>query len=150
LCAAPSAAQVISAHHDWAALRFGGQCEARSRAVRVQRGHPPAIAGFTFGRAGRLQGQFYVRLSRSPRSGSTAILTVGNQPFLLATRGEWAWGRGARQDAAIMAAARYAGSMRVESRHAGGGRLVDRYSLAGAATAIDAAAAACALAGKSR
>ena len=150
LAAAPASAQVVSAHADWAALRFGGQCEARSRAVRIQRGRPPAVAGFTFGEGGRRQGQFYTRLSQAPRAGSTAILTVGSQPFLLVVRGQWAWGRDPRQDAAIMSAARYAGGMRVESRHGGGGRFVDRYSLAGAATAIDAAAAACALTGKSR
>jgi hypothetical protein len=34
--------------------------------------------------------------------------------------------------------------MRVESRDENGARIVDRYSLASAATAIDAAAAACA------
>ena len=147
LTAVPAAAQVVSAHGDWAALRFGGQCEARSRALVVPRGRPPGLAGFIF--AARRQGQFYVRLSRPPRTGSTAIVTVGSQPFLLAVRGQWAWARDPRQDAAIMAAARYAGSMRLEARDGGGRRFVDRYSLAGAATAIDSAAAACALGGKS-
>jgi hypothetical protein len=150
LSAAPAAAQVISAHGDWAALRFGAQCEARSRALRVQRGRPPGFAGFAFGAAGRRQGQFYVRLSRDSRPGSTAVLTVGSQQFLLAARGQWAWGRDARQDSAIMAAVRYSGSMRLEARDGGGRRFVDRYSLGGAATAVDAAAAACALGGKSR
>ncbi len=150
LLASPAAAQVISAHREWAAIRFGERCEARSRAVTVQRGRPPALAGFAFGAGGRLQGQFYARLSRPARAGSTAILTIGSQPFLLAVRGQWAWGRDARQDSAIASAARYAGSMRVESRDAGGRRFIDRYLLAGAATAIDAAAAACAQAGKSR
>ena len=150
LLAQPAPAQVISAHGKWAALKFGDRCEARSQAVRVQRGPAPAFAGFAFGAGGRLQGQFHTRLSRAARPGSTAILTVGGQPFMLTLRGQWAWGRDARQDAAIAAAARYAGSMRVESRDARGRRIVDRYLLAGAATAIDAAAAACAGAGKSR
>jgi len=146
----PSAAQVISAHREWAAIQFDGRCEARSRAVRVERGRPAAFAGFAFGGRGRLQGQFYARLSRGARPGSTAILTVGGRPFLLAVRGEWAWGRDASQDQAILAAARYAGSMRIESRDPGGRRFIDRYTLGGAATAIDAAAASCAQAGKSR
>lgn len=150
LCASASAAQVISAHREWAAIQFDGRCEARSRAVRVERGRPPAYAGFAFDGRGRLQGQFYARLSRGSRPGSTAILTVGGQPFLLAVRGDWAWGRDARQDNAIVAAARYAGSMRIESRDPGGRRIIDRYTLGGAATAIDAAAAKCAQAGKSR
>ena len=148
--AAPVAAQVISAHGDWTALRFGGQCEARSGGVRTTRGRPPALAGFAFGSARGGDGRFYVRLSRIPRAGSTAILSVGSQPFLLAVRGQWGWGRDRRQDAAIMAAARSAGSMRLESRDRGGRRYVERFSLAGAATAIDAAAAACATTGKSR
>ncbi len=150
LLAAPAAAQVISAHGEWAAIKFGERCEARSRAVLVRRGRPPAFAGFAFGVRGRSQGQFYARLAAAARPGSTAILTIGNQPFLLGVNGVWAGGRDARQDAAIAAAARYAGSMRVESRDASGRRMIDRYLLAGAATAIDSAAAACAQAGKSR
>lgn len=150
LLAPPAVAQVVSAHREWAAIKFAERCEARSRAVLVQRGRPPAFAGFAFDRRRRLQGQFYTRLSRAARPGSTAILTIGSQPFLLAVRGQWAWGRDPRQDAAIVAAARYAGSMRVESRDPGGRRFIDRYLLGGAATAIDAAAAACAQAGKSR
>lgn len=150
LLSGPAAAQVISAHGDWAALEFGEQCEARSRATQQRRGRPPAFAGFAFGVGGRSQGQFYARLAAVARPGSTAILTIGNQPFLLGVSGEWARGRDARQDAAIAAAARYAGSMRVEWRNVGGRRIVDRYLLRGAATAIDSAAAACAQAGKSR
>ncbi len=150
LLSAPAAAQVISAHGDWAAIKFGEQCEARSRAILVRRGRPPAFAGFAFGAGGRSQGHFYARLGAAPRPGSTAILTVGKKPFLLGVNAEWARGRDARQDAAIAAAARYAGSMRIESRDSSGRRKVDRYLLGGAATAIDAAAAACAQAGKLR
>jgi len=150
LVASPAAAQVVSAHGEWAALKFGERCEARSRAVLQRRGAPPAIVGFAFDPRGPLQGRFYARLSRVPRAGSSAILTIGNQPFLLAASGQWAWGRDWRQDAAIAAAARQAGSMRVESRDAGGRRFVNRYLLSGAATAVDAAAAACAQAGKAR
>jgi hypothetical protein len=79
-----------------------------------------------------------------PRAGSTVILTVGDQPFLLVASGGWAWSRGPLQEQAIIAAARNAGGMRVEGRDLGGGRFADRYDLAGAPTAIDAAAARCA------
>ena len=148
LLSAPAAAQVISAHREWAAIQFGERCEARSRAVRVERGRPPPFAGFAFERGGGLQGQFHARLSRGVRPGSTAILTIGGQPFLLAVRGDWAWGRDARQDNAILAASRYASSMRIESRDLRGRRFIDLYTLGGVATAIDAAAAKCAQAGK--
>ena len=44
-----------------------------------------------------------------------------------------------------MEAARSSGGMRVESRDQAGARFTDRYALDGAATAIDAAAARCAV-----
>ena len=72
------------------------------------------------------------------------ILTIGDQPFLLVSRGDWAWSRGPLQEQAIIAAARNSGGMRIEARDLGGSRFVDRYLLDGAPTAIDAAAAACA------
>jgi len=72
------------------------------------------------------------------------ILTISGQPFLLVSRGDWAWSRGGMQEQAIIAAARDAQAMTVESRDAAGRRFIDPYSLDGAATAIDAAAAACA------
>jgi hypothetical protein len=63
---------------------------------------------------------------------------------LLASNGQWAWSRDPAQEAAIIAAVRSAGGMRVDSRDASGRRFVDRYLLDGAPTAIDAAAARCA------
>ena len=72
------------------------------------------------------------------------MLTVGDRPFLLAARGDWAWSRGPAQEAAIIAAVRDAGGMRIEGRDASGRRFTDRYLLDGASTAIDAAAARCA------
>ena len=71
------------------------------------------------------------------------VLTIGEQPFLLSARGASAWSRGPAQEAAIIAAMRGASGMRVEARDGAGRRMVDRYVLDGAPTAIDAAAAAC-------
>ncbi|QIK78529.1 hypothetical protein G7077_06075 [Sphingomonas piscis] len=89
-------------------------------------------------------GEFYTRLSRPVRPGSSVILQVGNQPFLLAGAGYWAWSRGAHQQEAIMNAVRANPRMKVEARDPGGVRIRDYYVLAGAPTAIDAAAARCA------
>ena len=72
------------------------------------------------------------------------MLTIGNQPFLLVSRGDWVWSSGPRQDQAIIAAARSAQSMKIEARDERGRRFADRYLLDGAPTAIDAAAARCA------
>jgi hypothetical protein len=79
-----------------------------------------------------------------PRAGAAVMLRIDNRPFLLVSRGNEAWSEGPLQEQAIIAALRAAGGMSVESRDASGGRFVDPYSLDGAATAIDAAAAACA------
>jgi len=55
--------------------------------------------------------------------------------------------RGPLQEQAIIAAARDASTMQVESRDGAGQRFSDPYLLDGAPTAIDAAAARCALRG---
>jgi hypothetical protein len=146
LIAAPAAAaDVVYAGGAWAAIDRGGSCEAGTRSIRIaQKGKVQARAGFAFDTTGPRRGQFFAQLSRVPRNGSTAILTVGTQPFLLVTGGGWAWSRGPAQDSAIIAAARSANGMWIESREASGRRFIDRYLLDGAPTAIDAAAARCA------
>ncbi|MEO6582355.1 MAG: hypothetical protein ABIN68_06060 [Sphingomicrobium sp.] len=147
--AAPAAraspAQTLAAQGSWTALKFGDRCEAGARPLLpAARRQPAARAGFSFGTAPSLRGQFHVRLSRVPRAGSSVIVTIGERPFLLVPRGDWAWSRGPLQEAAIIDAVRAATSMRIEARDGGGRRFADRYLLAGAPTAIDAAAAGCA------
>jgi hypothetical protein len=149
MISASAAAQITYARGQWAALQYDARCEARGRALKSP-DRPPAYAGFAFGAVGRPAGQFYAKLGRAARPGSTVIVTVGDRPFLLRGQGDWAWSRDAGQQAAIIAAARYATGMRVETRDTSGRRSIDRYPLDGAATAIDAAAAACAQAGKKR
>ena len=146
LIAAPAAAQqIVFAGGHWAAIDRGAACEAGSRALRIAaKGKVQARAGFAFDAAGPRRGQFFALLSRVPRPGSTVVLTVGNQPFLLISHGLWAWSSGPEQEQAIISAARDAGGMTVRSRDLAGGRFIDRYVLDGAATAIDAAAARCA------
>ena len=137
--------QILFAHGHWAALKHGAQCEAVARPLLLAaRRQPEARAGFGFDPARRRLGEFHARLSRVPRAGSSVMLTIGERPFLLVARGDNAWSRGPLQEAAIIAAARVAPSMRIEARDAAGRRFADRYLLAGAPTAIDAAAAACA------
>jgi len=144
--AAPAAAQqVVFAGGHWAAIDRGATCEAGSRALRIAaKGKIQARAGFAFDAMGSRHGQFFALLSRAPRSGSTIILTIGNQPFMLVSGGQWAWSTGPAQEQAIIAAARDAGGMVLSSRDQAGSRFTDKYALDGAATAIDAAAARCA------
>jgi hypothetical protein len=137
------AARIVFAGGQWAAIDFGGRCEARGQALWAKKGTRP-FAGFAFGGSDGRLGQFYVHLSRPARPGATVIATIGSEPFLLIGRGDWAWSRSGEQQQAMLNAARYGDMMRVDSRDQGGARIIDRYSLASAATAIDAAAAACA------
>lgn len=146
-CPAVSQAKgnLVYAGGNWAAIDRGDACVALGRSARIAaKGKVQATAGFAFSRDRRRWGEFHARLRRMPRAGSSVILTVGDQPFLLASRGDWAWSRGPLQEQAIIAALRNAGAMRVEARDLAGRRFSDPYVLDGAPTAIDAAAARCA------
>lgn len=137
--------RVIYAGVAWSAIDRGASCEALSRSLRVAaKGKVQAIAGFAFTPDRRRWGEFHARLRRMPRAGAAVMLRIDNQPFLLVSQGNWAWSDGPLQDQAIIAALRNASGMSVESRDASGQRFADPYSVEGAATAIDAAAAACA------
>ena len=143
---APAApVRALAAQGSWAAHRFGDRCEAAARPLQpAARRQPEARAGFSFTVRGSGSGQFYVRMSRVPRPGSSVMLSIGERPFMLFARGDWAWSRGPLQEAAILDAVRAATSMRIEARDGSGRRFADRYLLDGAPTAIDAAAAGCA------
>lgn len=137
---------VLYAGGGWAAIDRGNVCEALSRAERIAvKGKLQGIAGFAFAASRRPWGEFHAQLSRATRPGSSAILHVGSQPFLLVVRGDQAWSRGPAQERAMIEAVRGGGRMRVEARDAGGTRFIDSYILDGAPTAIDAAAARCSL-----
>jgi len=148
--AGPLTAQVrLFAGGNWAALDRGSVCDAGTRAERIAtKNKVQAIAGFAFSIDRKRWGEFYTRLSRPVRPGSSVILQVGVHPFLLTASGHWAWSSSRQQQQAIMTAVRSSPRMKVEARDPRGVRIRDYYILAGAPTAIDAAAARCA--GKSR
>jgi hypothetical protein len=147
---APASArgEVVFAGGAWAAIDRGSACEALSRSQKVlPKDKVQPVAGFTFTTDHGRWGEFHARLSRMPRGDATVMLKVGDLPFLLVTRAGWAWSRGPVQSEAIIAAVRGGGWMQVESRDGSGQRFSDPYLLDGAPTAIDAAAARCALRG---
>jgi hypothetical protein len=150
VCCALSAAAdargaILFAGGGWAAIDRGGNCEALARSARIAaKGKVQATAGFAFTPDHRRWGEFHAQLSRVSRPGSSVILHIDAQPFLLVAQGGWAWSRGPLQEQAIIAAARNGAAMRVEARDLRGVRFIDPYVLQGAATAIDAAAARCA------
>ncbi len=92
----------------------------------------------------QLRGQVYFRLSRSSREGSTIRLSVGNRSFQLESNGSDAWAANRQDDAAIVAQMRAASRMSISTIDTSGRRFTDRYSLEGAATALDAASLGCA------
>jgi len=137
--------RIVAAEGRWAALAGAGQCDAASLSLLpASKTRMQGRASLSFDRRSR-HGQFTAALSKPVANGASVMLTIGDQPFLLAARWTKAWSRGPAQEAAIMAAMRGATGMRIEGRSARGVRFIDRYELAGAPTAIDAAAA-CALA----
>ena len=145
LAASPATARIVQAGGQWAAIAEGGKCRAMARSLRdAGKGQPQAYAAILFDPAKRTFGTLSVRLSRPVRAGGSVILTVGERPFMLKGQGWFAWSKGSDQEAAIIAAMRGNGGMRVEARDGTGRRSIDRYLLGGAPTAIDAAAAACA------
>lgn len=139
---------VVFAGGAWAAIDRGAICEALSRSQKVvPKDKVQPVAGLSFTADGRRAGEFHVRLSRIPRGDASVMLQLGDQPFLLVTRNGWAWSRGPAQAQAIIETMRFAPRMSVTSRDSAGVRFSDPYLLDGAGTAIDAAAARCALRG---
>ncbi len=144
--AMPAAAKdSLGVFGDWGAFRDPGvpRCYAIAAAENEARDHAPFASIGTWPRRD-VRGQVHVRLSRSTAPSAAISLRVGGQRFALAGGGGDAWARDRRMDAAIVAAMRSAGAMSVSARDRAGNRFTDRYSLAGAATAMDAATVGCA------
>ena len=142
------AGQVVGSWGSWAAIDRGSSCEAVSRSPRPPtKNRPASVAGFRFAADRRQWGQFHLALSRAPRPGTSVMLEIGGQPFLLVTRGRDAWSRGSLQDEAIITAIRGARTMKAQARDSTGRRFTERFDLNGAPTAIDSAAARCSLRG---
>lgn len=129
----------------WATFDRGSACVAVARSTRiVQKRSEQASANIAFDRLGSRRGELAFKLGRTARPGTTVLLTIGAQPFLLAANGLFAWTRGPAQEAAVLSAMRSADAMRIEAHSPDGAQFSDLYTLDGAPGAIDAAAA-CAL-----
>jgi len=152
LVAAPLAAKdSLGVFGDWGAFRdpqvprcyaiAAAQDEARQGNAR--REHAPFASVGTWPKH-NVRGQMHFRLSRTVAASPRIALAVGNQRFELTGGGGDAWAKDARMDAAIVAALRSAESMSLSATDRAGRRFTDRYSLDGAATALDAATVGCA------
>lgn len=150
--AAPVAAQrqALGIYSQWGAFQENdpARCFAMAEPVRSLKARdwkPFAAISVAPGRRG--PGQLYIRLSRTKREGSAVLLKIDGRPFQLLAGGADAWSPDPRADAEIVSAIRSGVDMVVETRSDRGVLVRDQYQLRGAATAIDAAAIACAKAG---
>ncbi len=146
--AAPLAAQEsLGVFGDWGAFRNerAGKCYAIAMPdERRGRRDFAAFASVGTWPGKGVRGQVHFRSSLALPRNARATLTIGAQSFILTGGGSNIWARDGQQDAAILAAMRSASSMSLRARDARGAIFVDRYSLEGVATAMDAATVGCA------
>ena len=144
--AAPAAAQQpLGIYGLWGAFRAADRCYAIAEPEGDARpGDGPAYASVGFWSRRGVRGQAYFRLRQAKRPGSAVLLRIDERTFQLRGGGADAWAADSAADAEIVAAMRRGIEMNVETRSARGALLRDVYRLRGAATAIDAAAIACA------
>ncbi len=146
--AAPALARdSLGTFQRWGAFRDPAvpRCYAIAMAApsTLQRDYQPYAAVGTWPRQ-KLRGQVHFRLSRRIDSNARIVLSIGERRFALTGGGGDAWATDRRMDAAIVAAMRSASSMTVSARGADGRGFSNTWELAGAATAMDAAAIGCA------
>ena len=147
LVAAPLAAKdSLGVFGDWGAFYDADipRCYAIAAAspARGSRDVEPfASVGTWPGR--QVRGQVHFRTSRRIGSNSAISLTVGRKEFALTGSGTNAWANNTAQDGEILAAMRAANSMSLRARDTNGNVFSNRYSLDGAATALDAASVGC-------
>ena len=135
--------QALGAYGSWASFRDAGRCYAITQPYQSSGGpnaQPFASVGAWPGRGSQL----HIRLSREKRGGSAVLLRVDGRLFQLVGGGRDAWAPDGRADAEIQAAMRTGIDLAVETRATDGLLVRDQYRLRGAATAMDAAAIACA------
>lgn len=149
LAAAPAVAarEPLGLFNGWAAFRDAKplRCYAIAEPVDAPAGgrwRPFVSVGQWPGQ--QIRGQFHIRLRAAKQHGVAVTLAIDDQHFTLVSGGADAWAVDARADAAIVAAIRGGSWLSVATIAQDGKRIVDRYELRGGATAIDAAAIACA------
>lgn len=131
----------LGVYERWAAFKDASpqRCYAIAKASGNSPAAAPAYATVSVWPQQQVRGAVHLVLSRAVAAKGTARLTVGGKRFDLVAKGRNAWAADGRADAAIVAAMRSADRMSVT-----GSGFTDRYTLSGAATAIDAATVGCA------
>lgn len=131
---------------------WGAFADARDgRCYAIAQGQPdprarerqPYMTVATWPLAG-VRGQVFWHLARTPLPSQPVTAQAAGRSFRLRAEGAQVWAQNAAMDAAIRAAMRTAQTLTVFYRDSKGRRFYDRYRLAGAPTALDAATLACA------
>jgi len=150
LIAAPfpvSARESLGIYSTWGAFHDPAvpRCYAIAKAVpgTLRRDYQPFATIGTWPQR-QIRNQVHFRLSRKLAEGGRITLTIGRERFRLTGGGGDAWAADRRMDAAIVAAMRSSPRMTVFARDAAGRNFSDSWELAGAASAMDAAAIGCA------
>ncbi len=144
LLVAPAAARdTVGVYGGWGVFRDSAPARCFAIARPVVAAHRGGFASVATWPGRGLRSSFYARLSRERDRSAAVVLTVGERRFTLVASGGEAWATDAPSDRAIVAAMRGGRSMSVEAVGVGGRPFADTYALAGAATAIDAAALGC-------
>lgn len=146
-CASPAVAQVqqsLGIFGSWGAFRETGRCYAIATPDGGGRRNGVGFASIGYWPDRGARGQVFFRLSQEKRPASAVLLRVDDQTFEISGSSNNGWAPDPRADADIVAAIRAGVEMSVETRSARGTLVRDVYRLRGAATAIDAAAIACA------
>lgn len=116
---------------------------AMAESSAAARDYQPFVAIGSWPRRGA-RGQVHFRLSRKIAPGSAITLRIGDQRVPLTGGGGDAWPVDDAGNAAVVAAMRSAPAMTVSARDERGRSFGNRYPLAGAASAMDAALLGCA------
>ncbi|WP_421855104.1 hypothetical protein [Novosphingobium sp.] len=149
LVASPALARdSLGIWNNWGAFSDVGipRCYAIAMADKVEGRANEFQPYFTVGTWPRrgTRGEIHVRLSRKLGPGGTVTLSLAGQRFPLIAGAADAWAADRRMDAAVVAAMRSAATMSVTARSAAGRTFTDVYTLAGTASAMDAAMLGCA------
>jgi Invasion associated locus B (IalB) protein len=145
--ATPAGRVTLGVYQSWAAFRDAAPARCFAIAAPVEAGAAGRVRPFAsiashFGRSNR--SALFVRLSTVRNLAVPVTLSIDDRRFTLSGGDAAAWAPDAQTDRAIVAAMRGARSMSVAAVSARGQPFADTYALAGAATAIDAAALGCA------
>ncbi len=147
LVASPlSARDSLGVFGDWGAFRDPEtpRCYAIAAAeTRSSRRDFDAFASVGTWPARNVSAQVHFRLGRRLADNPRVRLAIGGERFNLTAGDGDAWAADASTDLEIVSAMRAAGRMSISATDNRGNRFTDSYSLAGAATAIDAASLGC-------